>query len=253
MSNNPLKKVLYENYRMLSPNGELICMCSKKKMLWYVKREIAKLNSDQTSFTLLFEPKGNGQEHPFYKQAHSNKCVSCGSTKSLNRHHIVPYCYRKYFPKAIKEFSSYDILPLCIDCHSLYETKALEVKKQLVSILPDKIVKQNLVEYKVSKLNNLVNAIQRYKNQIPSDTLNKYFDKIKLLSNNTIHEDNIHEIIISKPKFESDELRSEEIVNFYLEKDQLDELILLWRKHFINILKPQFLPSSWEIDYISFK
>ena len=60
-----------------------------------------------------------------------NRCVVCGSESGLTRHHIVPHCYRQFFPIDFKNHRSYDVLPMCIECHRLYEEVALEFKKLL--------------------------------------------------------------------------------------------------------------------------
>ena len=54
---------------------------------------------------LTFMPKGNGFEdnEVFGRSMREAKCVVSGLEDGLQRHHIVPYCYRTYFPEIYKK------------------------------------------------------------------------------------------------------------------------------------------------------
>ena len=53
-----MKKPMYDNIRMLDPQGTLLCTIGKKKANWYIKRKLAQWRDpeQQTTLQLLFEP-----------------------------------------------------------------------------------------------------------------------------------------------------------------------------------------------------
>src|SRR6516225_9795332 len=134
--NFALKSPQYENCEVFSPDGQLMFRCCQKKANWYLRKNLGTKLSDQPlRIQLNFVPKGVGHiDDPYFLQIMQNRCVVCGEEKDLNRHHIVPYCYRKFFPVCLKEHRSYDVMPLCLPCHRLYEDHALELKRELASL-----------------------------------------------------------------------------------------------------------------------
>jgi len=91
------KGILYENYRVLAPDGELLCTCSCAKVRWYVDRGLGTLeaadeaNNLGPAVRLSFEPQG--RRHPddhYVITAKFNKCVKCGHDGDFVRHNVVP-------------------------------------------------------------------------------------------------------------------------------------------------------------------
>jgi cation-transporting P-type ATPase D len=76
------KNQVYENCRMLSQSGELLCYCDGKKLAWYLERGIAeKVAEEPPTIRLLFEHKSADQQaglDGFYSQSKTNQCVVCG-------------------------------------------------------------------------------------------------------------------------------------------------------------------------------
>ena len=118
------KKPLYDNCKLLKKDGTLIATCSAKTLEWYLKKGIARAHeSDPKAIYLKFEP--NTKRHSadkFYQTGKKNICVVCGADDNLVRYYIVPQCYRKLFPKRVKNHSSHDIVLLCnndnTECHN---------------------------------------------------------------------------------------------------------------------------------------
>lgn len=130
------KRPIYDSCPIYAPDGELLCLVGEKKARWYVDRglalPVAEGERSALSIRLLFEPKGNGHAgDPFYTRPRPNVCAACGIREHLTLHHIVPYCYRRYFPETIKSHSCHDLVPLCLSCHHQYETEAMKLKKEL--------------------------------------------------------------------------------------------------------------------------
>lgn len=61
----------------------------------------------------------------------SASCICCRSKSNITKHHIVPKCYRRYFPRKFKDRRSEDVVPLCRQCHEKYEIIAIEFKEFL--------------------------------------------------------------------------------------------------------------------------
>jgi hypothetical protein len=112
------KSDLYQNCRMLSPDGTVLCTCDRKKVDWYLKRNLADIVSeDPLTIKLRFQPAGRGKaDIPYYMTAKENRCVGCGSYTDLCRHSVVPHCYRCHLPELLKSRNSHDIVLLCVQC-----------------------------------------------------------------------------------------------------------------------------------------
>lgn len=74
---------------------------------------------DPLTVRLLFEPSGRplSDDGDYYTTEKDNICVVCGSSSSYVRKMIVPHEYRKYFPPALKDYMSHDVLLMCLVCH----------------------------------------------------------------------------------------------------------------------------------------
>ncbi|XP_057956377.1 protein RRP6-like 3 isoform X2 [Malania oleifera] len=69
------KSPVYHNCRIYASDGRLLCYCDRRKLEWYLRRDLAKLVDDSPpAIVLLFEPKGRpeDEDNDFYIQiAHS--------------------------------------------------------------------------------------------------------------------------------------------------------------------------------------
>ncbi|KAN0045488.1 hypothetical protein ACTA71_005866 [Dictyostelium dimigraforme] len=130
----PDKRVLYDNCLMYSPDDVLLCSISKKKVEWYVSRQLAVIIKEEPlSIKLKFQPHGEGHSGDDYYLAHKeNICVVCGSTHKILRHSVVPHCYRQYLPEEIKSHSSHDVLLLCCDCHANMD-KRTQIMRMMIA------------------------------------------------------------------------------------------------------------------------
>lgn len=55
------KKAVYENCKMVAPDGELLSNCDAKKAQWYIDRGLAdKILDTPLTIKLKFEPNGRG-------------------------------------------------------------------------------------------------------------------------------------------------------------------------------------------------
>jgi len=235
---------IYGNCSVLSPEGVLMFRCDNKKLNWYLKRDLATIVGDNT-IKLNFVPNGLGNSGRSYgSQVMENKCVNCGCTKDLTRHHVVPFCYRKFFPLEIKSHNFHDVLPMCVECHSKYERIADDLKMELAEIYQAPINGINIkaVDYKYVKIAKTLLS----ESNIPKSRVlylrNKIKDKfgIKRLTKNKIIE-------ISKTTYNICLMTHGEIVVKKIDNTQ--SFIETWRKHFVKNNSCQFLPENWNIKY----
>ncbi|BAT01730.1 Os07g0513100 [Oryza sativa Japonica Group] len=128
------KSPVYHNCRIYASDGRLLCYCDRKKLEWYIQRNLAKLIEDNPpAIVLLFEPKGRpeDEDNDFYIQSKKNICVGCGEKSHYIRYRIIPSCYRMHFPEHLKSHRSHDIVLLCVDCHEIAHSAAEKYKRQI--------------------------------------------------------------------------------------------------------------------------
>lgn len=244
MSKSYSKKNIYGNYQVLSPDGILMFRCDEKKANWYLNRNLAEKNNENT-IKLKFKPKGLGNHNKgFGLSEMKNICVNCGKLTELNRHHVVPYCYRKYFPLEIKSHNFHDVLSLCVDCHESYERKADELKSKLASIY------NAPVNGELETKSDLVKYI-KIAGTLLSDTSNIPKDRINMLKNEIKSYFGIKRLTNKRLKFLS-EIKSTVIKKTHGEMviskvDDIQKFVEMWREHFITNNDCKHLPENWNI------
>nr|GEY84136.1 protein RRP6-like 3 isoform X1 [Tanacetum cinerariifolium] len=130
------KSPVYHNCRIYANDGRLLCYCDRRKLEWYLQRDLAKLvDEDPPAIMLLFEPKGRPEDegNDFYIQSKKNICVGCGEGNHYLRYRIIPSCYRIHFPEHLKSHRSHDIVLVCVDCHEKAHSFAEKYKKKVAS------------------------------------------------------------------------------------------------------------------------
>jgi len=135
-----LKRPIYENCKILAPDGEILCKWDKKKVQWYLERDLAELIKEEPlTVKLKFEPSGRGitnfsdekDDDEFYVEERSNICVAWGNGKNYLRHQIIPGKFRIFFPEKYKSHRSHDVLLLCFDCNEISIKKQAELEAKL--------------------------------------------------------------------------------------------------------------------------
>lgn len=130
------KSPVYHNCKIYADDGRLLCYCDRRKLEWYLNRNLAKLvEDDPPSIMLLFEPKGRpeDEDNDFYIQSKKNICVGCGEANHYLRYRIIPSCYRTHFPEHLKSHRSHDIVLVCVDCHEIAHAAAEKYKKKVAA------------------------------------------------------------------------------------------------------------------------
>lgn len=253
-----LKDQVYDNIEFYSPSGELMFLGSNKKVIWYTKKDLIK-KIDDNKYQFLFEPKGKGHynESDFDTSQKSMKCmpkqticVVSGKNTHLTRHHIVPAAYVKYFlfeDYTQNRLQHHDIVLLNNSIHEEYENKALFLKDKLCK-------KYDITSFKESckiQQKAFTAAKQGKKLLEPSYIQNnKHYKKELQLY---CFKQNIQISELQDYVSEKEQLILDLDCHYKQLSEKLDTLELLqdfceiWRKHFIDTMKPKFLPKNWSI------
>ena len=238
-----MPKEIYSNWTAKAPNGKLMFRCSENRAKWYVKKNLATKIKEKT-IQLNFEPKGLGKNGvEFYEQTRKNECTVCGIKENLEKHHVVPYCFRRFMPTEIKSKSSHDILPMCRKCHRKYETMAMQRKLEIVDDHGPELMKEARLN---DKLRKLANALLCYRDMMPEDRIREIKERIKEISGET----KISTELLERIKKENNNDGEGEVWKQVTEKiEDLSKFSEEWRTHFLETIDPQFMPDGWRIDF----
>ena len=272
LKNGSRKFDLSDNWDVHHPNGLHMYTTCKRKVDWYLGRDLAIIIAPK-KIQLTFTPKGEGfKEHEvFGKSPRVNKCVVCGEEKGLQRHHVVPYHYRKFMPLIYKSRNHHDVVLICRKHHEEYEQIAKFYKNDIAKRFDVESIEQmnakqinrmvdNLKDhFKAVKL--LDTLINRY-NDIPeerviwiSEQINMMLG-IELLDMRFDEIEDLHENINKLIETKKSDLMNVE--NFFhgkavIEKlktvEAFEDFIRGWRTHFVESMKPEFMPYGWSIEF----
>lgn len=238
------------NYTILNPDGSFHAKCSRKKFEWYLnKTNNAATIVDENTIQLNFKPIGKGSLDPYHNQNIPEICVICGSNKKLTLHHVIPYCYRKYFPTiGLRAKDRHDVLLVCKQCHCKYEKYADKLKRLInkeykINKYPKKYKLDTIITKLIKASKNLLdfgdlipeNRKRNITNKIKATTIGELTDEI-LLKNTKIdirsYKENSSKHVFSK------------ISNLV----DLQNFVERWRIHFLKHANPKFLPSGWNVN-----
>lgn len=241
------KSIIYGNYRVQNPAGQEMFHCDAIKVLWYLNRDLVDIIShDPPIVRLKFSPNGNGHTgDKYYLTPKVNCCVVCGRFNKLNRHHVVPYCFRRHMPDEVKTHSYHDILLLCLDCHEKYERHADELKMQLAE--KNKINIHPTVHYDkdMGKVIKIAIALVRHGERIPQERRDFLFAQVaNYLNKAEVTKEDLLSVSGLNAYEKKEEYEYGQIVlNFW----NLQEFVEMWRKHFVDCMQPKYMPEFWDI------
>ena len=116
----------YETFRVLDTKGDPILRCSAKRAAFYLRKGYARAIAPnvlqfldpQTEDRLRELYLGGFTE--FFMEVKNDRCVCCGATTDLTRHHVVPKRHKKNVPQPWRSCLS-NVLFVCGECHRTYE------------------------------------------------------------------------------------------------------------------------------------
>ncbi len=246
MMDNVLKHNLYDNYKMVHPNGDIMCRVNLKKANWYVSRNLAVWENED-AIRLTFSPNGRGRaDDPFFMQKFKNHCVVCGSTEELTRHHVVPYVFRQTFPEELKAHDHYDVLLVCHDCHESYERQAFEYKNELCIEMTGMSTQDHERHAPITKEMRLIRKARSFMELLENPKLKGKMtpppEKVAAMANLAAQP-----LPETTPFVAGCKWGSAMMSNFHTIEDY-ENFSVLWRKHFLKTMNPQYLPDHWTAE-----
>jgi len=271
------KNLNSENWKVYHPTGRHMFTCGEKKANWYLERDLAELiGRHEIRFT--FDPRGNGYEdnEVFGRNSREPICVVSGVGDNLQRHHIVPYCYRTFFPEKYKSKNHHDVVLINERHHSDYEHEATKFKDEIAKIYGVKTIEELNVEYTgklreagkdngilLNTFHSIFRGYGRISNSliieklefiaehtnIPFETLvtYNYMQLYKIfLYLKEIHEKEIYDFKAVERKYYD---HGYYVIQMLDSEKKISEFVKLWRNHFIDTMHPKFMPEGWSVDF----
>lgn len=235
---------LYGNYRVIHPEGHVMFHCAAPKILWYLNRDLADiLSHDPPQLRLKFVPQGAGwQADDYYLTLKENICVVCGAKEELNRHHVVPHCFRKHAPQHIKNFSHHDVLLLCLACHTKYEQEANKLK-DLLGQEHNVSINQPPVQY--WRASKAAATIINFGHIIAPERLQVLYQRVKDYIGDDYTQEHLQKLAARNGQ--SKEYRPEAYGKVIMDNVDYQAFFERWRRHFIDTMNPQFMPNNWSV------
>jgi len=240
--------MIFDNCLIQAPDGASLSRCSKKKLKWYIDRDLAEV-IDENTIRLNFEPRGRcGENDPLLLEGKPNICVVCGHGKNLTRHHIIPYCYIRHMDVAYKVDIIRDIFPLCKKCHNQYETVVQNYRRDLaeklgigLSGIPEEAMRE------VRRAMGSANAIKNHSEKIPPDALNEHWVHVRnFLGKENVTDEDLDDLCRYDVTSRSDYIDLSQVA--VKAAKNYSEFAKKWRTHFVTIMKPKYMPEAWVID-----
>lgn len=235
---------MYGNCKVLSNDGELLFRAATKKINWYLNKGLAH-RIDEDTIQLNFEHAGRSNAGDVFALSEKiNQCVVCGSPDNLTRHHVVPYWYRKNFPSRYKQHSSHDVLLVCRECHSWYELRfANELKAQIASEYDVPFISTEFL----SKLRQqmIAKAIINHGNKMPQSRREDLLIKLAIELGDFPEDHEVKGLASADFDKQAKYCHGEHVVQKITD---LQEFVIRWRKHFVETMRPRFLPEGWDIN-----
>ncbi|XP_069190762.1 exonuclease 3'-5' domain-containing protein 2-like [Procambarus clarkii] len=262
---HPVRKgPLYYNCQLRAPDDEPLCTIDPNKAQWYVEKGLGDLVSEEPLVVRLkFEPAGRPQTEKddgmFYLQKRKNICVVCGKDESYIRKNVVPHEYRKHFPAILKHHQNHDVLLLCFSCHRQSNMQDNIFRSELAKEFNAPIgIEQNFkvaVDNSHKFVRNAARALLKNRDNIPAkkvsemEKLVKDFYKVDVILSEHLQDAANIDVNVLNDGFQA---HGQKIYDVY-EKIGLVKLEQRWRQHFLDNMKPQFMPECWSVKHNVYK
>jgi len=255
-----------------------MCVNSEKKGRWYVEKTGAKvisLKEDGTlaEIQLTFEPKGMGydEDDVFGLSIQETRCVVSGvkDIKQLTKHHIVPISFRRHFPLEYKSRNHHDVVYITEDLHDDYERIGDKFRDELAKKYGAMTYNEATTYFtkmmdspevkRMRKVKGCIGALEDCEDSLPDTRYREMQELVLSYIKNiySVETDSITEYwserVITDIDIELGRLRNLYKIDPY--KDLIDKVgdidafVKIWRQHFIDTMKPQYMPKGWSINY----
>jgi hypothetical protein len=230
---------------------------------------------------LLFQPNGDNtdtekspSELLYLRTPKQNICVSCGSSGHHMRHYIVPYSYRSLFPPQYKSHMSHDIVIVCPDCHLHIDRETKRRMNRIESELRDLLSQTNSdVDYwclpviddtYLYHVRSCAIALVKWRENMPVETVKSHEREVRMYLASLNENDGLaleDDTPLTKAQLQSvcavnyriknpEYITGSELVVKSLDCDgeKIESFIKEWRQHFLDIVRPRFMPKGWSVD-----
>ena len=241
--------MLYDNCKLLDPEGQLLALVDAKRAQWYVKKGLGVVEEENPmTVRLIFQPSNStNQNDLFYLTRRANQCVVCGTEQDLTRHHVIPQSFRKHFELALKSRSSHDVLAVCRQCHDDYNIHEVQFRKVLSEryMTSDSPIPNSKLERKYSSAARALLGNHSLPRKREDELLELLIDFLGRWP----EEEDLRLLATAYTPYQREGCKtSSEYIVKKLTIDELEALAREWRSHFVETMKPKYLPLDWSID-----
>jgi exonuclease 3'-5' domain-containing protein 2 len=240
----------YDNILLLAPDGTNLGFINNKRAKKFLEWGIVVWQEDKV-LRMTREPTGYVVRHQSMLVPRKDICTVCGTDKDGSFHHIVPYCYRRCFDEAYKTHNSYDVVLLCDEHHRQYEKVASAFKTKIAErygVVSDQHP-DSTMQY-LRKVRGAAVSLLMGGDKIPDDRKERLLKAVREhLKKEEITEDDLKQLI--KMKCNDRRLTSSyAVMQKVIAEKSIEDFVVEWRKHFMETMKPQFMPEYWEIEKV---
>lgn len=241
-------KFIMNNAYFYSPENILMFNASAGLTLWYLIHDLCNIiDKNPLRCRLKFAPKGLGnhlKEHYLWNV--KNQCVVCGTNLHLEKHHVIPYCYRKFFEEETKRHNNYDILLLCKNHHKEYEQYACSKKDRICEWYGLKKEKDLLCinNMALARSKAIARSALKFYENIPDTKKRLFIDKFESITQIKFSMEACNYIMNQK----YDENICKKIVCLLDTNEKMQDFTAGWRSHFVHCMKPKYLPDGWKVN-----
>ena len=244
------KRPPYGNCAVLSPDGVLMFRCHEGRFQWYLTNTDCDLVSEEPrTLRLNFQPTGPGYIcDDYHLQERVNACVACGAKGVLNRHHVLPRCFRRHYPRSYARHNGHDVVPLCMHCHHAYEPHAERLKKEIAAELGLTVNTSRTAEDpNLGRVVRFAWTVDLHGKGMPPQFLEPMLEVLREhLGKKDITPEDLRALRKFDPRRPNPAFV--EYGKIVVERSNLEELLKRWRRHFVEVLKPSFLPAGWSVE-----
>ncbi|VVC27069.1 Ribonuclease H-like domain,3'-5' exonuclease domain [Cinara cedri] len=254
---------VYDNCLMENIDGTVMSTCSHKKVDWYITQGLAELvNDNPRTIRLNFPADFKNRNDNFSVLPRADICTVCGRTEYFRKKSIIPKEFVRYMPTSAKSHITHDTLLLCYWCHIKSNTFDFAIRKQLFDKCQIKELNPNKyqkipVYTKIMRSKSLAKTLLKSQNKLPDEVYNKL--KLEIAEIYNIRPDRVFDsyleilLTIKNLKYTANDKQqnnaAEKVVKHFLELDAINELKAIWRQHFLDTMKPKYLPQFWSVSY----
>ncbi|CAH9089271.1 unnamed protein product [Cuscuta europaea] len=261
------KSPVYDNCRIYTSDGRFLSFCARRKLEWYLKKNLARLvEEDPPAIMLMFEPKRRPEDEDkdFCYENKQNVCVRCGEGDRYLRYRIIPLCYIKHFPEHFNSYRYHNLVLLCVDCHEIARVAGERYK--------EKIAEEIGIPLFVSKDVDGSSQNKKFDMKHPppdfaaSDNNNQESNSdiicIPVVSENGNISTESDLVVQSDESVSSEQLKEsmwghgphgKRVVESILKEhgdEGIREFIQRWRESFVEAIHPRFLPARWNSKHM---